>query len=350
LKESGLCDRVWIVTESDMPPGREGMGWAMDHPTSSEVRMVAPRRVDDVLREAHPAAIHVVSGLATYEVPTLAAERAQLYGNLTLAYSEAPRLDGWRAAAALVKALNGRLRAVKPNGALATGHAAGRWLTRAGIPAYKILPFGYFVQAAQGTRTVRNDELFCVCFVGQHVHRKAGDVLLKALAHLVGFEWRAVFIGDGPERLKWQSLCQEHGLQTRVEFRGNLLHRDTLHAIAQGDVLVLPSRYDGWGAVVNEALTVGVPVIVSDASGASALIENDHGNLLGEVVPAGSVKSLTAALARAMSKGQLRDTTRGEIANWAQVTISPSAVALYLYGWLSAATNGEWQPQRAPWD
>jgi glycosyltransferase involved in cell wall biosynthesis len=37
---------------------------------------------------------------------------------------------------------------------------------------------------------------------------------------------------------------------------------------------VLPSRFDGWGAVVNEALMVGTPVICSDRCGASDVIEN----------------------------------------------------------------------------
>ena len=44
--------------------------------------------------------------------------------------------------------------------------------------------------------------------------------------------------------------------------------------MAAADVLVLPSRFDGWGAVVNEALMVGTPVICSDRCGASDVIEN----------------------------------------------------------------------------
>ena len=43
--------------------------------------------------------------------------------------------------------------------------------------------------------------------------------------------------------------------------------------ISEYDVLVLPSRYDGWGVVVNEALMAGVPVICSDQVGAGAVIE-----------------------------------------------------------------------------
>ena len=45
--------------------------------------------------------------------------------------------------------------------------------------------------------------------------------------------------------------------------------------IAAADLLALPSRWDGWGLVVNEALAVGVPVIASNACGASDLIRQD---------------------------------------------------------------------------
>ena len=43
-------------------------------------------------------------------------------------------------------------------------------------------------------------------------------------------------------------------------------------AIEEADLLVLPSRFDGWGAVVNEALGAGTPVLVSDLCGSSYLV------------------------------------------------------------------------------
>jgi glycosyltransferase involved in cell wall biosynthesis len=48
---------------------------------------------------------------------------------------------------------------------------------------------------------------------------------------------------------------------------------DIPRRLARADLLVLPSRWDGWGVVVNEALAVGVPVIVSDQCGVADLIQ-----------------------------------------------------------------------------
>lgn len=46
------------------------------------------------------------------------------------------------------------------------------------------------------------------------------------------------------------------------------------------DVLILPSLHDGWGAVVNEAMTLGLYVIVSDRCGAKALIADETDGLI----------------------------------------------------------------------
>ena len=51
--------------------------------------------------------------------------------------------------------------------------------------------------------------------------------------------------------------------------------------LLKSDVLILPSKFDGWGCVVNEALQCGLRVIVSDACGAHSLIQENHD--LGEV-------------------------------------------------------------------
>ncbi len=50
--------------------------------------------------------------------------------------------------------------------------------------------------------------------------------------------------------------------------------------MAQYDLLILPSRHDGWGVVVNEALLQGVPVIASDRVGAKCLIESSGAGLI----------------------------------------------------------------------
>jgi len=70
---------------------------------------------------------------------------------------------------------------------------------------------------------------------------------------------------------------------------------------------VLPSRFDGWGMLVNESLAVGTPVICTAACGAAAIVTDEQ---LGCVVPTDKVASLTAALVAAMVRGPVQSQTR----------------------------------------
>jgi glycosyltransferase involved in cell wall biosynthesis len=83
------------------------------------------------------------------------------------------------------------------------------------------------------------------------------------------------------------------GLGDRIKFSGPIPARDIPDRIAQADLLVLPSRWDGWGVVVNEALASRVPVVVSDHCGAADLIL--HG-VNGYVFPSGDVNALRGCL------------------------------------------------------
>ena len=93
------------------------------------------------------------------------------------------------------------------------------------------------------------------------------------------------------------------------------------------DVLILPSLYDGWGAVVNEALQAGCFVICSNACGASALL--DKNNKLGLVFNAGDDKDLAGCMEYVNSNlKEIRD-NRNYRRRWAETHISGQVVAKY---------------------
>ena len=75
-------------------------------------------------------------------------------------------------------------------------------------------------------------------------------------------------IGDGPDMDQLVDLAEKGGIADRLHFLGALPHDDVFDAMSGHDVLILPSRYDGWGAVVNEAMECGLAIIVSDHVGA----------------------------------------------------------------------------------
>jgi glycosyltransferase involved in cell wall biosynthesis len=101
-------------------------------------------------------------------------------------------------------------------------------------------------------------------FVGRLVDWKAVEIGLEALHRLQG-QISAFFeiIGDGPMRQTWQDTAERFGLTSVVKFSGFMSQQDCAERLKQADVLVLPSLFECGGAVVLEAMAVGIPVIAT---------------------------------------------------------------------------------------
>lgn len=98
-------------------------------------------------------------------------------------------------------------------------------------------------------------------FVGRLDPCKGLDHLLKAYAGRlnIGDDERLLIVGDGPERDRIFGLANRLCLQKRMVWAGN--QPDPSDAYAAMDLLVLPSIYEGFGLVIPEAMSAGLPVI-----------------------------------------------------------------------------------------
>lgn len=76
-----------------------------------------------------------------------------------------------------------------------------------------------------------------------------------------------VLCGDGPERGEIETLVEDYGL-TSVIFRGFVQEREVCESLATTLALVLPSREEPWGLVINESISMGVPILCSNVCGA----------------------------------------------------------------------------------
>lgn len=141
-------------------------------------------------------------------------------------------------------------------------------------------------------------------FAGELIERKRVDLLLDALAlpEFAGAAWQLDIVGSGPLRGSLEKQAQALGLCERVAFRGTRARPDLLRSLREVDAVILPSRFDGWGAIVNEALEASVTAIVSDACGVAALLESSGGGL---VFRSGDAASLAACLSRLIAEPDL---------------------------------------------
>jgi glycosyltransferase involved in cell wall biosynthesis len=108
-----------------------------------------------------------------------------------------------------------------------------------------------------------------------------------------------VFVGEGPLRPMLEAQAAALGAGDRVRFLG-FANQTQLPAIySAADLMVLPSVYDAFGVVVNEAMLCGCPVVASDHVGAARdLIV--HGRT-GFVYPCGQIDALASVLGEALA-------------------------------------------------
>jgi len=149
---------------------------------------------------------------------------------------------------------------------------------QAGFDSKIMYPFGYFIPRQPGNHLGHNmgNHRLRLIFVGSLLLRKGLDLAARSIEDLkqAGYEITLDVYGHGsPERfISPSSTC--------IFYKGALVPQDVQNVMAQYDILILPSRHDGWGVVVNEALLQGVPVIVSDRVGAKCLVEKNGAGIV----------------------------------------------------------------------
>ena len=139
-----------------------------------------------------------------------------------------------------------------------------------------------------------------VLAVGQFIHRKGFDTLLRAA---VGLDDRtAVVLLGGEETDVYRGIRLEADLK-HIYYPG-FISRDRIKAYyLAADVLVLPTREDIWGLVINEALAFGLPVITTDMCIAGTELVKDGVN--GYLIHAEDEKSLADRLDAILSDSDL---------------------------------------------
>jgi glycosyltransferase involved in cell wall biosynthesis len=133
--------------------------------------------------------------------------------------------------------------------------------------------------------------------------------VVEALAQVGDLPWAAQLSGaldvDAGYTDTVRTAIDRHGLGDRVRLTGPLGGQALEDAWDETDVLLLPSRAETWGMVVTEALSRGIPAIVSSGTGAQeALGRTADGELPGALVPPGHPDALAAAIRHLLGPGR----------------------------------------------
>ena len=135
---------------------------------------------------------------------------------------------------------------------------------------------------------------FTILTAGRLAQVKGDRDLLVALAPMLrSGEVTLRIAGDGPERGRLSALTREMGLGDAVEFLG--FRSDLPSLLAGADLFVLPSRMEGFGLAVVEAMAAGVPVVATNVGGVPEVVPGWASDAL---VAPGDEKAMRAAVER----------------------------------------------------
>ena len=194
---------------------------------------------------------------------------------------------------------------------VAISEAVRRELSAGGIPPEKVsvvysgvpvdaissvLPDGRIRDAVEGKVVFGNASAL--------TREKGHDVLLRAVSFASGRcpNLGLVVAGDGPLRRSLERLSGKLGLQGKVVFLG--FRRRIWEVLKALDAFVLPSRREGLGVSILEAMACGLPVIATDVGGISEAVSDGDTGIL---VPPDDPKAMGEAMVLLASDGKLRE-------------------------------------------
>jgi glycosyltransferase involved in cell wall biosynthesis len=343
---SGLGVNVIYVAQERMSAERKEQGWLEPEAGGVMIEIAGKlQAVHQLVAGAPEDSIHICEGIRANGLVGVAQKCLAARGLAQWVIIETVRDVGWRGILKRFEyARLFRKGRSAVTGVLAAGYRTPQWLIQRGVPEEKIFPFAYFLEKSEPVKAIVEPiGPFRFVFVGQFIPRKRLNCLIAALGTFTDQDFELVVIGSGPleEVLRTQAAKI---LGEKVNWIGKLPSKEVRAYIAASDCLVLPSLFDGWGAVVSEALMCGTPVICSDTCGSAGVVDKSG---VGGVVRSGDAGELKTSLEAALHAGPVSKKQRSRTVSWGE-SLGAEAGARYLLKILAAqpSDNEKIQP---PW-
>ena len=152
----------------------------------------------------------------------------------------------------------------------------------------------------------REDRGYLLFFGRLDVFQKGLDTLLAAMAQLVrrqpAIELRIAGRGKDAERVR--QLARELGIEPNIRLLGGVSDAERLELFAGASMLLMPSRFEGFGIVAAEAMAAGLPVIAAAAGSLPEVVRAPEGGIL---VPPDDPDALAEAIASLLESPERRE-------------------------------------------
>jgi glycosyltransferase involved in cell wall biosynthesis len=150
------------------------------------------------------------------------------------------------------------------------------------------------------------DDAFVIVFVGRLIPRKRPMDILQACIQIDSEGQRVwcIFVGDGPSHRDLEAIAKRHNFQ-RIVITGFQHGEELAQHYLIGDTFVLPSEWDPTPKALNEAITCGIPSIVSAGVGLADDLIID--GVSGLIFPVGNVACLATHIRRLLVDNRFCD-------------------------------------------
>ena len=180
--------------------------------------------------------------------------------------------------------------------------------------------------------------MWCARFIAWK-HPELAVILAKRLKYS-GYSFVIDMFGSGEELENTKQLAKQLGVEDVVEFRGNVQNAEILQEMRKHDIFLFTSdRNEGWGAVLNEAMSSGCAVVASNEIGSVPFLVKDREN--GTMFRSESVDSLYESVKYLIDNQQERE----RISRRAYETMlnmwSPANAAQRLLQLMNGLLNGQ---------
>ena len=127
-------------------------------------------------------------------------------------------------------------------------------------------------------------------------HEKGIDILMDSFDGLIReiSEVHLIIVGDGSDRIALSDQTDRLGIHESVTFWGEAEWETAIRFLGIMDIVVVPSRFEGFGLTAAEAMAAGKPLIASDVFGLREIVSHNETGLL---FPCGDLEKLKSALA-----------------------------------------------------
>ncbi len=183
-----------------------------------------------------------------------------------------------------------------------------------------------------------------ILYIGQLKRRKGFDVLVRAMPLLLRMYPTATFVlvsHYGPGVKELENLASQLGVLGHVRVLGPITEGQKAALMRSADVFVLPTRYEGFGLPVLEAMAEDCPVVATDVPAVNELVRHEWNGML---VPPNDPVSLAVAVDRVLMDERLREQLVANGRKWVEENFSEAVVVpklLAVYEEALAARRGD---------